>query len=369
MGLSQLGSEPPERGLAGVWRLVGILILVLAFGLLAYHLRAALYPLLFGGLLAIALFPSVRKIETRRLRRPVAALAVFALVFLAAALLLLFTVGQLGRISDELFATGPEGEQRGAAYKAVEAIEKLYEEADRRFGLGEKGKAWLEDLPQKLAASWEEIAKTAGGALQLAVRVVGSLLDFLSLVFLTPLFAFLILLEYERILTAFVGLARPPNQGRVRDLLSRTEILLGRFLRGRLLTGFLKGLLQALALLLCGVPFPWFTGLLSWLLSFLPLVGPVLAFLPVAILLTAQGSWGLLLVVLGILILGELVEGYVFLPAVVGPEVGLSTLELLLALLIGGAALGFLGLFLAVPVAAVGKLLLTDYLEHREAAL
>lgn len=351
---------------SSLWNAVALLILLIAFGFLAYHLRAALYPIVFGGLIAIAVFPWVRSMQGKKTRRLLAASLLFTLAVLLGALLLGFVAAQLSTLFGELFSTGPNGEKTGAAYKAVAQLETWIAQMDSKFQLGEKGRAWLDELPAKIEASWQSIAKTAGNAMTIAVGIAGSILDLLSLLFLTPLFAFLLVLDYERIRAGILTLARPENRERAGKLALQIENVLGGFLRGRVLTGGIRAVAQTALLLAIGAPYAVLSGLLFWMLCFVPFVGPVLALAPTLILLAISGSWGIFAAVLGILILGELAENYLLIPHFVGSTLGLTTLELLAAVLIGGAALGFLGLLFAVPAAAIGKLLLADWIERRE---
>lgn len=351
-----------------LWNAVALLILLIAFGFLAYHLRAALYPIVFGGLIAIAVFPWVRSMQGKRRRRLLAASLLFILAALLGALLLGFVAAQLSNLFAELFAVSPSGEKTGAAYKAVTHLEAWIAQMDARFQLGEKGRAWLEDLPAKIEASWQSIAKTAGSAMAIAVGIAGSILDLLSLLFLTPLFAFLLVLEYEKIREGILRIARPTNRERAAKLATQIESVLGGFLRGRVLTGGIRAVAQTALLLAIGAPYAILCGLLFWVLCFVPFVGPVIAFAPTLILLAISGSWGVLAAAIGILLLGELAENYLLIPRFVGSRLGLTTLELLAAVLLGGAALGFLGLLFAVPAAAIGKLLLADWIERREAS-
>ncbi len=355
-----------EANTSSLWRWIAAFVLLAIAGFIAYRLRSALYPLLFGMLLAVSAFPWVRRFERKKFSRSVATSIVFLFAGIAGGLLLFFISTQLSNLFSELFAIGPNGEKIGVAYKAFAQLELWYVELDSKFQIGSKGQEWLRDLPNYLAKSWEKVANTAGGAIQFVWTAVGSVLDLLSLLLLGPVFAFLILLDFEGIRIGLLRWVRPQNRQRAEGLLLQVEEMLGNFLRGRLLTGFFKGAGQAVLLAICGAPYPVLTGVLSWFCSFIPIVGPALAFAPTLLLLLFAGSFGNIAIVIAILALGEILEGYLLVPKIIGPGLNLNALELLIAMLVGGAALGVLGLLLAIPIAAVLKVILLDFLTRRD---
>jgi predicted PurR-regulated permease PerM len=129
--------------------------------------------------------------------------------------------------------------------------------------------------------------------------------------------------------------------------------VLSNFLRGRVVVSVLKGAFVTVGLALAGVPYALLLGLVAGVLSMVPIIGPLIAFLFGAglamleyDLFTALWRTGL------IYLLAEVFEGYVLMPKILGDSLGLHPVVVLASLMIGGAALGMFGILLALPLAA-----------------
>jgi predicted PurR-regulated permease PerM len=130
----------------------------------------------------------------------------------------------------------------------------------------------------------------------------------------------------------------------------------------------LLGAIYAVGLTVAGLEFGLVIGLLAGLLSFIPFVGTIFGFVASLGLAVVQfDDWVRIAIVAGIFVVGQVLEGNIFTPRLVGDKVGLHPVWVIFALLAGGALFGFVGILLAVPVAAtVGVLvrfLLAHYLE------
>jgi predicted PurR-regulated permease PerM len=155
-----------------------------------------------------------------------------------------------------------------------------------------------------------------------------------------------------------------PRRERVR--LSRVFERVGRvissFFRGRLTVAFAKGLFLAFGLMALDMPYAFLFGMLSGALSIIPFVGAFGGFvLALVVGILDHGVIGSLwrsAVVFGA---GELVEGYVLVPKILGDELGLHPLVVFFALLAGGAALGMLGLLIALPLTATLVILFQEF--------
>ena len=205
--------------------------------------------------------------------------------------------------------------------------------------------------------------QAAGGVWHTLEVAFGSLVTVLSLVFLVPLYTWFLLFELERISSFVVGYI-PRDQ---RTLWSRIggqmAGMLGAFFRGRMLVCLLKGLLLTATMAALGIPYSLLVGMLGGFLSLIPVVGPgvgyLLAFLLALLVHDPLGaSWRCAIV----FAVGELGEGYVLMPKVLGEQLGLPPVVVLASLMIFGSALGMFGLLLALPLTAGSVILAKELL-------
>jgi len=145
-----------------------------------------------------------------------------------------------------------------------------------------------------------------------------------------------------------------PHHETVVALAAEIDRAVAGFVRGQTLVCLSLGLFYALALSLVGLNFGLLIGLLSGLISFVPYVGSITGLVLAATVALAQfwPDWIWVVVVIGIFLVGQFVEGNVLVPKLVGESVGLHPLWLMFALFAFGYLFGFVGLLLAVPLAA-----------------
>ena len=207
-----------------------------------------------------------------------------------------------------------------------------------------------------------------GGVLVSARSLVGLLFFFL----IVPVVAFYMLLDWDRMITAVDDLAPREHQSTIRSLAREVDRTLAGFIRGQASVMVVVGIYYAAALAVAGLNFGLVVGFLAGLVSFIPYVGAIVGGgLAVGLaLFQFWGEWGMIAVVAAIFFSGQVLEGNVLTPMLVGSSVGLHPVWLLLALSAFGAAFGFVGLLAAVPLAAVMGVLIRFGLErYRESKL
>ncbi len=127
------------------------------------------------------------------------------------------------------------------------------------------------------------------------------------------------------------------------------------FIRGQLIVAVIVGIIETLALWMLGIPYFVPLGVLAGVGNLVPGVGPVLVAIPPVVIAVAKGGWGFGLLVLGVIIVIQIVNHYWFMPMLVGSKVKLPTLVTIIALIVGAGLAGFVGLIIAVPIAAAVK--------------
>jgi predicted PurR-regulated permease PerM len=193
-------------------------------------------------------------------------------------------------------------------------------------------------------------------------RIVGggfALFNVLSLVVVTPVVAFYFLRDWRRAVARVDSWLPRRYAGVLRAQAREVDRILSAWLRGQALCCLVLALFYAVALSAVGLDLGLIVGISAGLLSFIPYVGSITGGVASIGLAIAQfPTWTGVATVAGVFILGQILEGYVIYPRFLGDRVELHAVWVIFALFAGGAAFGFLGVLLAVPVtAAIGVLL------------
>ena len=204
-----------------------------------------------------------------------------------------------------------------------------------------------------------------------ATRLIGggvALFNVFTLAIVTPVVTFYLLRDWSRIMGRLEAWLPRRSASTLRQLARDMNRVLSAWLRGQLLCCLLLGVFYATTLSAIGLELGLIVGLVSGFLTFIPYVGSLTGMV-IAVLLAA-GQWGTtngVLLVVGVFLVGQTVEGYVIYPRLLGDRVELHAVWVIFALFAGGIAFGFLGVLLAVPMAAaigvVARFWLRRYLE------
>jgi predicted PurR-regulated permease PerM len=187
-----------------------------------------------------------------------------------------------------------------------------------------------------------------------------ALFSVLSLLVITPVVAFYLLCDWDRLIKTVDGWIPLPHRDTVHGLAREINIAIGAFVRGQAGICLVLGAFYALCLTLVGLNFGFLIGFIAGLISFIPYVGSLTGLLIGCIVAVAQfwPEWMPVALVVATFAVGQVLEGYVLAPKLVGEKVGLHPVWLMFALIAFGYLFGFVGLLVAVPVsAAIGVLL------------
>jgi len=229
--------------------------------------------------------------------------------------------------------------------------ERLGFDVFERLGIGKQGAG--------------DAAKSAGDLLgragQLATAFLGSLwtggqalMGIASLLVITPVVAFYLLLDWPRMVESIDGWIPVKQRETVRRLAGEIDGAIAGFIRGQALVCVFLGLWYGIGLTLVGLNFGFLIGIIAGLLSFIPFVGSLTALVVSVAVAIVQGwpSLWLLAMALGVIGVGQFIEGNILTPRLIGNSVGLHPVWLMFALIAFGSLFGFTGLIVAVPVAA-----------------
>lgn len=334
------------------WWLVGLAVLV-AF---MYLMAGVLLPFLAGAALAYFLDPLADRLEARGFSRTLATATItilMATLFIVAMLVLIPAFVEQARQFIEQAPVYADAIRKFVENRFPEVLDKggAVEQALETF----KGRA----------EEWSVAALKSAWTGGLAV------IDFVTLLVITPVVAFYLLMDWDRLTAKIDGWVPRDHVGTVRELASRIDDVLAGFVRGQLTVCVILGAFYATALMLAGLQFGLVIGLFAGLISFIPFIGSILGgALSIGVALFQYWDDPLMiLVVAGIFLVGQTVEGNFLTPKLVGGSVGLHPVALMFALSAFGSLLGFTGLLIAVPLAAaigvVGRFAIEQYMEGR----
>lgn len=329
---------------------------LVVFGFLLWVLKGVLLPFVIGMAVAYFLDPVTRRLERAGLGRTAATslvLLCFAAVFVGAAVLA-FPVLQGQLVS--FIAAVPAYIEKVRALSAP-WIEKLQTHV-------------LAIPPEKIQQQAGDMAGTAlswaRGALQAVWGGGVALFDILSIVLIAPVVSFYMLRDWPVMVAKVDGWLPRRHADTIRDLVRQMDAALSGFVRGQATVCLVLGLFYAVALSVAGLNFGFFIGFAAGLLSFIPYVGTLVGFATGMIVCWFQfgGDIEWLMIIAAIFGVGQLFESNVLTPKLVGDKIGLHALWILFALMAGGALLGFTGVMIAVPVAAVSAVLIRFALQQ-----
>lgn len=325
------------------WLLVAI---IMAFSF--YFLRAILLPFVIGIAVAYFLDPVVDKLEERKWNRSLATL--FTLfVFLALVIFLVFLLVPV--LTNQL--------KNFAQFLPI-VKDKLQLIIDAVAGiLNNKVDAKALDVPASGLIKWS--TKMLGGVIDGGAAIA----DLLSLFLITPLVAFYLLRDWDLIVEKVYDWFPIRHKDTLQEQLNEIDKKLAAFVRGQGTVCLILASYYAITLTMTGLEFGVVIGVFAGLISFVPFVGAIFGgLLSVGLAYLQFEAWTNIVIIAGIFILGQILEGYILTPKFIGEAVGLHPVWVIFSLLAGGALFGFLGVLLALPMAAIVGVLFRFCIDH-----
>jgi len=316
-------------------------------------LAPILTPFVLALLLAWLGDPLVDRVQRAGRSRTVAVTLVFLLATLLLVLALMLLVPMIERQIITLINAMPQM-RNWAIGTAIPWLEAK---------TGMQLVAWLdpERLIDWMRRHWEQ----AGGAAKTLFGYVSrsgfAMVTWVINLALLPILAFYFLRDWDRLVERLASAIPRAYIGTVSRLAQESNEVLGGFIRGQFLVMLALGAIYATGLSIVGLNLGLLIGIIAGFISFIPYLGAttgiVLALL--AAIVQAQGLDVKLLIGVGVVFtVGQLLESYVLTPRIVGDKIGLHPVAVIFAVMAGGQLFGFLGMLLALPVAAVANVLL-----------
>lgn len=321
--------------------------------LVLWLLGNVLLPFILGSAIAYCLDPVADRLERWGLSRSAATGVITIAAALVVVILFLAVIPLLIQQTISLFETAPQ------LFRDLQAFL-----ADRFPSVMQEGTV----MRDTLISLGDTIRQKGGAVIETALASVNSLLGILTLILIVPVVAIYMLLDWDNMIARIDELVPLDHKDTVRHLAREVDSVLAGFIRGMGSVSLILGTYYAVGLWIVGLQFGLVVGVVAGMLTFIPyvgaLVGGILALglalfqywgsIPITEggVTTYETDWVRIVIVWAIFQSGQLIEGNILTPRLVGNSVGLHPVWLLLALSVFGSLFGFVGLLLAVPLAA-----------------
>ena len=344
-----------------VLRIVVILLAVVAFLWILYKLTTVLLLLVLSIFFAYLIAPLVDLVQQPlrirqkeyRIPRGLAIGIVYVIVFVGGGIALYLLLPQLA-------AQFPEFKQQAVAYyKTITGYGERISQYSKEHRMPEGITTALNNTVLGLIARGGEMATAA------FEHVLGWII-FLPWIVLIPILSFFLLKDADSFRrSALAMLPRGRLRWRGDEFFQDINSTLAAYIRAQLTACLLVGILCSIGFALIGLPSPLVLGLLAGMLEFVPLIGPLVVAILVAVLAMLHWGFGMAVVVLLFLAVLRIVQDYVIYPRIIGQGIHLHPLAVILAILAGAEIAGAAGIFLAIPVIAILTVSYRHWLEHR----
>jgi predicted PurR-regulated permease PerM len=307
-------------------------------------------------LLAYLVYPLVRRLG-RRLPAVAAILIVYAGIAIVVASALALVVPALGNDLTNFAKTLPDLTLRAQTELASPQNALL-----RRIPVEDR--LYLANLPTQLNAA---IQKYGIDTLQRSLSVLVSTFSIVATLVIIPVLAAYMLLEAADVRRQILGLFPVKRRAKADAVIDELDKVIGGFIRGQLIDGAIVGAMITIMLTILHVPYALLIGVAAGILNFIPYAGAVIGFVPAVLLSLAYNGPTNALIVAILFVVIQQVDGNFVAPRVLKDNVGLSPLYIIVAILLGSELFGLFGTFLAVPVAAMLRVLREQLLPQETA--
>jgi predicted PurR-regulated permease PerM len=324
----------PVRDQVKYWGVAGVVLL-----LVLWQLGNVILPFIVGGAIAYFMDPVADRLEKAGLSRAAATGTISIIALLVAILIMLSIVPTLVKQLTSLVNDAPEIFRRLQSF-LLQRFPELQDETSTM-------RQTLENIGMVIQSRGGELVNTVIGS---AISVISAVV----FIVVVPVVAFYLLLDWDHMVKRVDDALPRDHAPVIRRLASEIDGVLAAFVRGQISVCIVLGVFYSVALMLAGLDYALVVGAIAGGVTFIPYVGALVGG-ALAIGLALFQFWGdpvSIAIVAGIFAIGQFLEGNVITPRLVGNSVGLHPVWLLFALSAFGTLFGFVGMLVAVPVAA-----------------
>lgn len=314
-------------------------------GLFLYVFSPVLLPFVAGFTLAYLLDPLADRLQRWGINRLIGSLLILVFV-----LLITFFLGLalLPRLIAQL------GDFAAKLPNYFNVVRDILQTRVEPFFARFDSQVQPQQFQDSLAPLIGKVSSLLGNMLSSLISGGQTLLDIASLLVITPVVAFYMLVDWDRMVRSIDNFVPPRHRDTVRMLAGQINRAIGGFIRGQALVCVFLGTWYAVGLTLCGLNYGVLIGVIAGVLTVIPYVGSLTGLFLAAGVALGQfwPDYVQIILVLAVFFSGQFLEGNILSPKLVGDAVGLHPVWLMFALLASGSLFGFVGLLIAVPIAA-----------------
>jgi predicted PurR-regulated permease PerM len=311
-------------------------------------LQSILMPFVAGLIIAFILAPAASWLERRGIRRGLATLVVLIAFLVGVALVFILLVPLIQNQVVTLIGKVPSlvSFLQGQTGRLMDLLQQKLP-ADQ-----------MDKLRDMVGAKLGEALSWLGTLLQGLITSSFAILNIVSLVIVTPIVAFLVLRDWEKLVALIDDYLPRQSLATVRQQAKIVSDMLVGFIHGQALVCLVLAIYYGTTLSFAGLDSGLALGLLIGVLAIIPIIGGVTGFvLALGLAASQYGTWREIIIVGIIFLVGQTVEGNFLTPKLVGDRINLHPVWVMFALFAGGTLFGFVGLLFAVPMAAVAGVL------------
>lgn len=353
-----IGDDRLTRNLKFVGFLLGCIALAIVAGLILGRILGVVIVLIGATFFAYLVYPPMAWLEKRRWPRWLAIVSIYLILALLFGGLFAF----LGpRIASEVRTLGQDFP--GLLVQARDSIVGANNSLLSSVPL--EARETAANIVDQLVVQLQTGAGTfAGQALKIALSVA----SVMTALIIIPVLAAYILLDLEHLRSMALRLVPDRRRGVLLDVLADIDTVLTGFIRGQIIVGAIIAVVVTVMLLALHVKFALLIGIFAGVTDIIPYVGAIAGAIPAVIIaLYTNGPISMLIVGAAFALMYQ-IEGHFIAPTVVGQRVGLTPLVVIIAILSGAELGGVLGMFIAVPIAGIIRVIAKRFMHAKEPA-
>ena len=301
-----------------------------------FILKGILTPFAFAIVISILLNPLVNRLRNYKINRVLAIIISMLLALLVIAGIFYFLSSQIIKFGENFTALKE---------RLYEVLHHLQQWIQNNFGIAvEKQVKMLNDALQSSQA--------------LLGKTVGSALGTLTVIFLLPVYVFMLLFYKTLILNFIYEVFAEENSRQVKEILNQTKTAIQSYMLGLLIEAGVVAVLNSTALLILGVQYAILLGVIGAILNMLPYIGGIIAIaLPVLVATLTQDGYSTQFGIIIAYAIIQFIDNNFLIPKIVSSKVQINALFSILIVLLGGALWGIAGMFLSIPFLAILKII------------
>jgi len=322
------------------WAWVGVIVLTSIVLFALYSVYKVLLPFLYALAFVYILRPVVNFLDDKGMPRILALLLSYMGIFSILALFGMYLGPIIFKESNGLISKLPEYIATTNGY-----INDFV--SNNPFLKGEQATQFLTNLGKSFESFLEKLAVAIPG---MTATLFGGILNLI----LAPIIAFYILKDFAAIRTTISDLIPERHRVEGMQILRKMDTIVGGFLKGQALIALIVAILAGISLTVLGVDYAILLAFLIGIFNIIPYLGPIIGGAP-AVIIALGTSWQLAVMVIAVLAVIQQIDSVLISPRIMSQQVNLHPSVVIFAILLGEALLGFIGMLIAIPIAAMGK--------------